>query len=93
MQDAQLPEMPAGSDAFQWAIYIVGALVSALVWMWKLNESKNSKALEEQKQTIQRLEDRIDRVDASRDECEKDRQRLYGVCGELTRRLEALEKK
>lgn len=74
--------------------------MSALIWMWKLNESKNSKALEDQKQIISRLEERLDRNDAARDECERDRQRLTGVCGELRsqaevlmRRIDALEQK
>lgn len=91
MQDGpsipQMPQMPSDpSDIGNWIIYAGGSLVAALITLWKINESKNTKA-------VQKLEDRIDRIDAARDECERDRQRLAGVCGELQRRVDALETK
>lgn len=93
--DPQIPQLPIPeniNDIWHWVLYIGGALVTALVFMWKLNESKNSKLLEAEIQRREKLEQRLDRIDAAREECEKDRQRLEGVCGELRRRIDALEK-
>jgi hypothetical protein len=85
MQD--LPTITPPTDISPGGIinWLLGALCAIVVFLWKLNEGKNSKAIAD-------LDDRLKASDLKHSKCEDDRNRLACEQASLTERLNQLEK-
>jgi cell division protein FtsB len=93
----QIPE-----SFFGWVLAGVGTVVATLVGtvttLWRLNESKNAKAIEEQSRQLVSLETQMKLVkdhaaicETARIECLEDRARLAMKCEMFENRLTQLE--
>ena len=99
MSNGELPE-----GFFGWALggiaLIVGTLASVVAALFKINEGKNTKAIEEQAKEIVSLHAEVKSVrdaakitEEARIECERDRARLAVKCEFIESRLSKLEDK
>ena len=99
--DTMTNALPEGF--FGWVITGVGAIIATLVTtvatLWRLNESRNNKAIEEQYKQIAHVEgemkvmrEHVSKVEEARLECERDRARLTAKCEIFEERLQRLEK-
>jgi hypothetical protein len=95
-------ELPDGF--FNWVVGAVAAVVTTLVatvtTLWRVNESKNAKAIEEQSKQIVHIEAELNIVrehaktcDEARVLCERDRAVLGAKCEMFEKRLSELEAK
>jgi septal ring factor EnvC (AmiA/AmiB activator) len=89
---------------FGWVLTGIGAIIATLVTtvatLWRLNESRNNKAIEENYKQIAHVEgelkvmrEHVSKVEEARLECERDRARLSAKCEIFEDRLSTLEKK
>lgn len=65
--------------------WLLGAMCAIIVFLWKLNEGKNAKAIEN-------LDARLVASDAKHLECENDRNKQAQELAVMTERLNQLEK-
>ena len=95
-------ELPDGF--FNWVIGAVAAVVTALVatvtTLWRINESKNAKAIESLQLQLTKIETELNVVrenaqicDEARILCERDRASLRTKCEMFEKRLSELEAK
>jgi hypothetical protein len=99
MSNGELPDGLIG-----WALAGIGAamgtLVTTIATLWKVSESKNAKAIEEQHKEIavvrtemQGVRDNLKITEQARLECERDRASLMAKCEIFEARLSRLEGK
>jgi hypothetical protein len=70
---------------------IVAVLASVVAFLFKLNESKSVKAVENLELHVTGLRDRIEKLDDLNRECIQDRVRLQTLCEVFEKRLTQLE--